>query len=65
MVKHNSVVADLSHQTTNITIGQLIAKCSSLCRELRVAISTESKKTMSVAQAYTTNSEKVTCFLCR
>jgi hypothetical protein len=35
-----SIVGDLSRQTTNITIGQLIARCLSLRRELRQGVST-------------------------
>jgi hypothetical protein len=35
-----SLINDLGKQTANITIGQLVARCSSLCRELRQGIST-------------------------
>lgn len=38
--KEYSIITDLSQQSANITVGQLIAKCPSLRRELRQGIST-------------------------
>jgi hypothetical protein len=48
--------AMLGRQNANITIGQLLAKCPALRRELRASVSTRKKKEVAVVDAYKSKS---------
>ena len=52
-----SIIADLGKQSANITIGQLIARCPSLRRELRQGISTK-RGTPTTAEVRVTDSTR-------